>query len=547
MRSLMCCVLGWLALGATARGDEAGLKDYLDRDMPAMLQRVSVDDAHVRIHGQAPAGTDLWIAETPLFAAVPVAPFVSLDPITTNAGGQFEVRLDRQVQREGHTWDRLFSRWCIVRKTAEGEELLSHARYADEVQPLREIAAEKPRNRKGLGGFTLGRPLSDIDDLGVSAVTVNVTIQNLLHREPGDRRTPFEFGGQTWYANDRAVARLDATFTEAARRKLVVSAIILIPPAGTFSDPELGRLVAHPDATSEGIYVMPNLTTAEGTLAYAAHLHFLVERYTRPESPHGRIHHWILHNEVNSGWVWTNAGEKSLLEYVDLFHKSLRLTQLLVRRYDAHGQVFVSLDHHWRTRHNQHCYPARDILEALLRFSRAEGDFDWAIAHHPYPQDLGNPRVWEDDQPTFAFDTPKITFRNLEVLDAWVKLPEARYLGERQRTVHLTEQGLNSRDYSEASLRDQAAGMAYTWNKIKWLDSIEVFHYHNWVDHPDEGGLRIGLRRFPNDAEDPQGKKPIWEVYRAVGTPDEDGATEFAKPLIGIQDWSEILDTGEIR
>jgi len=236
-----------------------------------------------------------------------------------------------------------------------------------------------------------------------------------------------------------------------------------------------------------------------------------------------------------------------VLEYVDLYHKSLRLTHLIARQYDAHAKAFVSLDHHWTTRQNEHCYRAKDVLETLLKFSHAEGDFDWAIAHHPYPQDLGNPRVWEDDQATLSFDTPKITYKNLEVLDAWVKRPEARFRGEKPRTVHLTEQGLNSRNYRQKSLRDQAAGMAYAWNKMKPLETIEMFHYHNWVDNRGEGGLRIGLRKFPDDAKDPLGKKPIWDVYRALGTDDESRATDFAKDVIGIGDWSEVQWSGEVR
>jgi hypothetical protein len=39
------------------------------------------------------------------------------------------------------------------------------------------------------------------------------------------------------------------------------------------------------------------------------------------------------------------------------------------------------------------------------------------------------------------FETPKITFKNLEVLDAFVKKPSMRFDGKRVRAVHLSEQG----------------------------------------------------------------------------------------------------------
>jgi hypothetical protein len=79
--------------------------------------------------------------------------------------------------------------------------------------------------------------------------------------------------------------------------------------------------------------------------------------------------------------------------------------------------------------------------------------------------------------------------------------------------------------------------MAFAWNKYKSLDSIEVFHYHNWVDNRHEGGLRIGLRRFPDDKDDPLGKKPIWYVYQALGTPQEDDVLAPYKAVVGIRDW----------
>ena len=115
------------------------------------------------------------------------------------------------------------------------------------------------------------------------------------------------------------------------------------------------------------------------------------------------------------------------------------------------------------------------------------------------------------------------------------------------REIQLTEQGLNSRDYSEAALRDQAAGLAYAWKKIKPLKTITAFQYHLWADNRGEGGLRLGLRKFADDSQDPLGKKPSWAVYQSLGTDREDAAAAFAKPIIGIKDWSDILHRGEIK
>ena len=74
-----------------------------------------------------------------------------------------------------------------------------------------------------------------------------------------------------------------------------------------------------------------------------------------------------------------------------------------------------------------------------------------------------------------------------------------------------------------------------------------MFHFHNWVDNRGEGGLRIGLRRFPDDPEDPGGKKPVWYVFQALDSPEQEEAIEFAKEIIGIDDWADVPYRGPIK
>lgn len=528
------------------------LRAYLDRQFSSEVTRVAVGDTQIKIEGNiggervAGQALALFLAEVPLYADVSALkqfPFVT--PLKADKIGHFDLTVERQRKTPNGSFDRLLSRWAIVKKAGASYELLSHARYADFVQPRAALPEEKPRNKKGLGGVSLGHPVSDFDDLGLAAVTVNVVLNGLLDTTPSPKRTAYQYGGRTWFANNNVVEGFDKLFAETAKRHLVVSAIILIGQAGDSPTGSYSKLIAHPDADPSGIFAMPDVSSEAGLQAYAAGLNFLAERYSRPDGKYGRIHHWIMHNEVNAGWIWTNAGEKTPLLYMDLYHKSMRAAQLIARQYDPNSKAFISLEHHWLSP-NSRIYAGRELMDLLLDFSHTEGDFDWALAFHPYPQNLFVPRVWEDNEVKFSFDTPKITFKNLEVLDAWMKQPRAAFAGH-PRVVHLTEQGLNSPDYSEKSLQDQAAGMAFAWNKYKKLSTIEVFHYHNWVDNRGEGGLRIGLRRFPDDAEQPLGKKPIWFVYQALGTDKEEAATAFAKPIIGIQSWAEVPYRGLIK
>jgi hypothetical protein len=385
---------------------ETRLRRYLDTHYPCRVTRVDVGETQITITGIVAGPTDaLRLAEAPLFADITEQPqFPTLLPIVADARGQFTVTVPR-LSKTGD--DRLLSRWVVVRKVGASYELRSQARYPDTVYAPTTPPEAKIRNKKGLGGFGTDRPLSDIEDLGISAVTVNIVLNSLVSTEPGDGRTPFSYGGKTWYANDAPVVSLDRTLVEAARHHLVVSAIVLVgqgaeSPVGSFS-----HLLAHPDADPAGIFAMPSVSDPDGVRAYAAVVDFLAKRYSRPDSRYGRIHHWILHNEINAGWVWTNAGDKTAILYLDLYQRSMRLVSLIAHQYDSHAKVFISLEHHWTLKMDSHSYAGKELLELLAVFSRAEGDFDWAIAFHPYPQNLFDPRVWEDNQVNFTFRDPE--------------------------------------------------------------------------------------------------------------------------------------------
>jgi len=539
-----------VARRAADRALDQRLRNYLARSFPAAITEVAVRGEEITVSGRlAGLKGECWLAESPLWQPVPVeGPFTRLQRLETSADGTFTVGVLRRVVEAGGARDRLLTRWLVVRTANGVDEAVSAGRYADTVTARRAGPEFFAPSKKGLGGFMVGRAdlAADPAELGVTSVTVNLFLSRFLRTQASAKTFPFLRNGRTYHADRTEVEKMDRTLRAAAERGMLVFGILLVPKAGSWDSPALGRILQHPDCEPAGTYSMANVTTAEGVETYAALVDFLAERYSRPEQPFGRIHHWIVHNEVDAGWTWTNCGEKPPVLFLDQYHKSMRIAQLIARQYDPHARAYVSLTHYWTWTANFRYIPGREVLRHLLAFSKAEGDFDWGLAHHPYPESLRDPRTWLDKKATYAFDTPLITFKNLEVLDAWVKVPAHRYRGRVVRSVHLTEQGPNARDYSPAALAEQAASMAYVWQKVRALDAIQGFQFHNWIDNRREGGLRIGLRRFPDDAEEPLGKKPVWHVYRALDTPDEAAATAFALPLIGINQWSDVLYRGPI-
>lgn len=151
----------------------------------------------------------------------------------------------------------------------------------------------------------------------------------------------------------------------------------------------------------------------------------------------------------------------------------------------------------------------------------AEGDFEWGVAYHPYPQNLRDPDTWKDDEATNDFDTPYITPKNLEVLPAYLAQQRFLYRGEKPRAILFSEQGFNTPTLSEADQRRQVAGLVYVFRKLRQLPTVEAWHLHRYQDMPEgEGGLRLGLL-------DEHGKRKLgWAAYAAIGTEME---TEFGR------------------
>ena len=440
--------------------------------------------------------------------------------------------------------DRIAHRFGVAAVADSAPRLISHAVWASDVSgaAVRDMPRLRPSNKKGLGGVSYKKGIfeQDLEDLGISAATINFPLGGIVN--PGTNPITYEHQGRTWRYNRAKIAEFDQKIQWLTERDIVVSAILLV-------DDNAGILV-HPEYNTAGIYSMANMTTEAGTDAYRALVSFLAERYSRPDRAHGWISHWIVFNEIDYAWTWTNMGEQPMPLYMDTFDKAMRLTWLEVRRFNPTAEVFISLTHSWdySPSNSFRAYAPRALLDRMALYTQQLGDYHWGVAYHPYPQSLLRPRTWEDTLATAAFDTRYITPKNIEVLDAYLHQDPFLYDGA-VRTVLLSEQGFHTPDYSDASLRDKAAAIAYTWEKILPLASVETFHYHRWVDHPLEGGLKVGLRTLPEPGK-PFGerKEPAFSVFSALETEDHADAIQPLKTILGIDCWSEIrIDPSEIK
>lgn len=503
----------------------ANIKDYLAKDYPSKVTNVQVTSDKVIIKGNCGgSGTYLLAEITPWQDVTELEKY----PYTQDlSGGGFTVTVDRIVpNREGIRYDKVFSKWAVVKVDGDRQTLDSHARYADDVVPKKSPEAVPLRNKKGFGAGDIDLYFSDCKEMNVGSITMNVVLNDYIKGEGSG----YSYGGQN-YSLGAFKDYVDRVTRRAGKMDLVVSAIILCQTNSIFKDPE----------NKGGNYTMPNLTTAKAFNLYAAALEHMASTHCTPGN---RISHWIMHNEVDFANEWTNMGDQPMMRYLDRYIKSMRICYNIARQYDQNASVLGSYTHCWAKADGS--FAPKMMLEKTVEYSSAEGDFRWGVAYHPYPQNLTKPSFWIDDtQATYSLNSKYVTFKNLEVIDAWIRQKENFYKGKTKRVLFLSEQGTNSPSYSESDLALQAAGGAWAWKKVSKLDGIDAIQWHNWADNKAEGGLRIGLRTFAEGSVSNLTPKPVWYVWKAAGTTEEDSVFDQYKTTLGISDWDSILNTVE--
>ena len=382
----------------------------------------------------------------------------------------------------------------------------------------------------------------DALELGIHHANLNIRLNALLAPEkeakPGQLTASAD--GFTFAINQNYVGSLDRQIKPMSDKGVVVS---LIVTTSRSPDERIRKLTVHPKADpSKGITMASDTVTPEGRACYKALTEFIARRWSSADAKHGRVWGWIVSNEVNAHNEWHQMGPATAEEVAIQYEDQVRLAWESLRRHSSNARVYISMTHSWTAKGHkdplQAC-PGRTLLELFAQRARERGDFDWNLAFHPYPSNLRDPRTWLD-KVTFDDNTPKVTFKNLEVLTKKLAATEMLYAGKARR-LSFTEQGFDLPRRPEG-LAEQTAAYAYAWEKVVRLgDSVDAFHYHRHVDHSLENGLRFGLwSNKPGTIAEPDQKRPIWHLLKAANTPEWKAAAEPYLKTCGLKSWDEL-------
>ena len=378
--------------------------------------------------------------------------------------------------------------------------------------------------------------------LGVKHAALNFNLCQMIDPKGSTNSLSWTNAGKVFHFKRSAIEGTDKRIKTLSDQGVLVNMIVLTYLS---HDPEINRLMIHPKCATNAPNRLGNFNTVteDGRQWLAATMEFCAARWSRPDKKYGQVVGYIMGNEVNSHWWWANMGKVTMQEFADDYLRTVRLANVSVRKHSDWARVYLSLEHHWNVRYDKKTegtsFPGREFVDYFAKQAKAGGDFDWHIAFHPYPENLFEPRFWRDKTATAeVLTTPRITFKNIELLPTYLRRPELLYNGQPRRII-LSEQGFHTPKGTNGEII-QAAAYAYAYKKIERIDGIDAFILHRHVDHKDEGGLMLGLRSLTPNGAEARPKKKSWEVFRAADTPEWEKAFEFALPIVGLKSWDEV-------
>lgn len=407
------------------------------------------------------------------------------------------------------------------------------------VLPPHTLATEKPDrspfptppSRKGLQV----QMTDDAVQLGVRHAALNIDLNSIIDPTHDPTAVTISSDGASFSFRRQPVEALDRQIQALSDHHIVVYLILLAYASG---DPARDHILLHPGYRPEAPNRLGafNTETAQGRQWLKASVQLLASRNT------GRVWGYIVGNEVNSHWWWANMGRVTMDQFANSYEQAVRIVHSAVRSESTQARVYLSLEHHWNRAYaagdSQQAFPGRPFLSTFARLAREHGDFEWHLAFHPYPENLFEPRFWNDQTATASDATDRITFKNLEVLVKHLQKPELAWQGKPRRII-LSEQGFHTPEGPDGEAI-QAAAFCRAYIKIQHLEGIDAFILHRHVDHSQEGGLHLGLwTNKPGTTCEPLTQKKIYDCFRKADT--ADWRTAFAPylPWSGLTSWEK--------
>ncbi|MDO4296106.1 MAG: DUF5722 domain-containing protein [bacterium] len=440
--------------------------------------------------------------------------------------------------------DRLYNKFVLAVWDGQKYVMVSSFRYISnlEIVAANQKAFKEPLTKKGLN-IELDM-LKDAFTLGVKHASTNIAFSQIM-----GTGIEYEYNGKTYHFNKAIVDDYDKTINALSSKDISVTVILL-----NDWNPATPNLVhSGVQKTNNVFYYMFNAATKEGYEQTRAIMSFLAEHYNGDNPDAGKVSNWVIGNEINNQ-QWNYIGAMDVDSYVREYQRAFRVMYTAIKSVSANDRVYFSLDYYWNdpaNKNNKTRYGGKEIVDTFNNLVLQEGQMDWGLAYHPYPIPMTEPEFWDDANTgliTSDATSPVINFANLSVLTDYFCQDAMKNAAGKVRHIILTEEGFTSKSPTRGDVEDlQAAAIAYSYYLVDSNPYIDAYILSRQVDAPSDAQsyLYFGLWYSDMNQKDrivATTQKRSWRVFLNVDnkryTLDN---TAFAKEILGIEKWSDII------
>lgn len=390
------------------------------------------------------------------------------------------------------------------------------------------LAEETPsRAETGIKGILLDIEKihnGDMEELGIQQVVYNMSVDEICSDASVPEAIAFDYNGQTYYFDNEVISNYDALAKLLNEKGIQITIVILNDGTGLYSKDLIHPMALDGD-TAPG-YAL-NVEEAAGTSHLKAVGAFLGQRYNG-NSDCGQVDNWILGNEVNARTSWWYSTSDSLDFNVGAYVKAFRIIYNEMKSSNANVRIYNSIDQEWNRKSNPGSFLAKSYLDRFNYYMNREGNIDWGLSYHPYNSPLYDPYAWNGPAVWVkeGLTTPYITMQNLDILIDYMKRDEFLNPAGEVRSISLAEIGYTS-SFGDSK---QEASIAYGYLKAASIPEIDSFILFRQTDdaHEMESHLALGLYDLDGN------RKPAFDIYKNLGTENEEQAKERASEIIGM-------------
>ncbi|MGN0306904.1 MAG: DUF5722 domain-containing protein [Lachnospiraceae bacterium] len=459
------------------------------------------------------------------------------EPITSirKSDDRFSFTVNLNYKQAG---SRLFDKFAMGIKQNGKYVLLSNQSYITnpERRAQYQYAYPKAASIKGLLVDPHKLDSGELQDLGVKQAAYNIMLGRLVGQTSSANYPTiyYNYAGKTYAFDGQVVAEYDIVFSKLTSMGIQITAIILNDWNSSHLD------LIHPNARSAGKcqYYMFNAADQAGVDYLGAAATFLAERYSG--TGHGQVVNWVIANEINARAEWNYYPAVDVQTYSRVYADGFRVFYNAIKSVNANARIYMPIDQTWNRNLKSGAYDGRDVLDYFNAYIKEYGNIDWDLSQHPYPVPLTHAAFWNMPSNyrrmnliTYTADSPMVSIQNINVVTDYLQREEFLNPEGESRSVTLSEVGFTSTSGEGV----QAAAFAYAYYIAEANSHIDALLLNRQTDAEAElaQGLALGINHINGT------HKQIYQVFKYIDTGRSQEVTEFAKGIIGISSWSEVI------